>query len=111
MEGDNYLTLIIPLLFLILFLIAKSRLEQLIKITIKIGNLVDFLKGLPVEYKVSLVNVEMYTLFAIIVILIFFYHLFSNIKEVAIILILPMFIAMIINIIIAEKFIKKKEEK
>ena len=111
MECDNYLISIIPLIFLLLFFIAKSKLRQLINITIKIGDILKFLGPLPVEYRVSFVNVELITIFVIIIILIFCNHLFSNIIEIAIFIILPMVIAMIANIIIAEKFIRKKEGK
>jgi Sec-independent protein translocase protein TatA len=111
MEGYNYLKLIIPLIFILLFLIGKSKLRQLISITIKIGDIFKFLRPLPVEYRVSFVNVELIAIFVIIIILIFCNHLFSNIREIGKFIILPMFIAMIINIIIAEKFIRKKEGK
>lgn len=111
MEGGNYLTLIIPLIFFLLFLIARSKLKQLINITIKIGDIFKFLRPLPVEYLVSFVNVELITIFVIIIILILCNHLFSNIIEIAIFIMLPIFIAMIVNFIIAEKFIRKKEGK
>lgn len=111
MEGDNYLTLIIPLIFFLLFLVARSKLKQLINITIKIGDIFKFLRSLPVEYRVSFVNVELITIFVIIIILILCNHLFSNIIEIAIFIFLPIFIAMVINFIIAEKFIRKKEGK
>ena len=111
MEWDNYLTFIIPIIFFLLFLIARSNLKQLINITIKIGDIFKFLRPLPVEYLVSFVNVELITIFVIIIILILCNHLFSNIIEIAIFIMLPIFIAMIVNFIIAEKFIRKKEGK